>query len=94
MNNEREYRNMTFEVRKDGDEPSFLVEGYASTFERYKLLEIDGEDYNEQIMPEAFDVSFFISARYRTSAKTARLSMPQRQRKVPLKTGRRIRNSL
>ena len=55
MNNEREYRNMTFEVRKDGDEPSFLVEGYASTFERYKLLEIDGEDYNEQIMPEAFD---------------------------------------
>lgn len=55
MNNEREYRNMTFEVREDGDEPSFLVEGYASTFERYKLLEIDGEDYNEQIMPEAFD---------------------------------------
>ena len=55
MNNEREYRNMTFEVRQDGDEPSFLVEGYASTFERYKLLEIDGEDYNEQIMPEAFD---------------------------------------
>ena len=51
----REYRNMAFEVRQGGDEPSFLVEGYASTFEPYKLIEIDGEDYNEQIMPEAFD---------------------------------------
>lgn len=51
----REYRNMTFEVRTDGDEPSFLVEGYASTFEPYKLIEIDGEDYNERIEPTAFD---------------------------------------
>ena len=51
----REYRNMAFEVKQDGDEPSFLVEGYASTFERYKLIEIDGEDYNEQIQPGAFD---------------------------------------
>ena len=41
---EREYRNMTFEVRTDdGGEPSFLVEGYASTFEPYKLIEIDGQ---------------------------------------------------
>ena len=55
MSNEREYRNMTFEVRTGGDEPSFLVEGYASTFEPYKLIEIDGEDYNEQIMPDAFN---------------------------------------
>ena len=52
---DREYRNMTFEVRKDGAEPSFLVEGYASTFEPYKLIEIDGVDYNEQIAPNAFD---------------------------------------
>lgn len=51
----REYRNMAFEVRTGGDEPSFLVEGYASTFEPYKLIEIDGEDYHEQIMPNAFD---------------------------------------
>lgn len=55
MTKEREYRNMTFEVRKDGDEPSFLVEGYASTFEAYKLIEIDGEDYYERIEPTAFD---------------------------------------
>ena len=55
MKNEREYRNMAFEVREDGNEPSFLVEGYASTFEPYKLIEIDGEDYNERIEPTAFD---------------------------------------
>ena len=56
MKNEREYRNMAFEVRTDeGGEPSFLVEGYASTFEPYKLIEIDGEDYNERIQPDAFD---------------------------------------
>ena len=52
---DREYRNMAFEVRKDGEGPSFLVEGYASTFEPYKLIEIDGVDYNEQIAPNAFD---------------------------------------
>lgn len=58
MKNEREYRNMAFEVicsRDEGDEPSFLVEGYASTFAPYKLIEIDGEDYNERIQPDAFD---------------------------------------
>ena len=51
----REYRNMDFSVKKDGNEPSFLVEGYASTFAPYKLIEIDGEDYNEKIEPTAFD---------------------------------------
>lgn len=55
MKNDREYRNMPFEIRKDGDTPSFIVEGYASTFESYKLIEIDGEDYNERIEPTAFD---------------------------------------
>ena len=55
MKNDREYRNMPFEIRQDGDTPSFLVEGYASTFEAYKLIEIDGEDYNERIEPTAFD---------------------------------------
>lgn len=55
MKTDREYRNMPFEIRQDGDTPSFLVEGYASTFEPYKLLEIDGEDYNERIEPTAFE---------------------------------------
>ena len=61
----REYRNMTFEVRTDGDEPSFLVEGYASTFEPYKLIEIDGEDYNERIMPDAFNDADLTDVVYR-----------------------------
>ena len=55
MTQNREYRNMTFEVRTDGGKPSFLVEGYASTFSPYKIVEIDGVDYNEQIQPNAFD---------------------------------------
>ena len=63
--NNREYRNMTFEVRTDGDEPSFLVEGYASTFEPYKLIEIDGEDYNERIMPDAFNDADLTDVVYR-----------------------------
>ena len=62
---EREYRNMTYEVRQDGAEPSFLVEGYASTFEPYKLIEIDGEDYNERIMPTAFDEADMTDVVYR-----------------------------
>jgi len=61
----REYRNMNYEVRKDGDEPSFLVEGYASTFEPYKLIEIDGEDYNERIEPNAFDEADMSDVVYR-----------------------------
>ena len=65
MTQNREYRNMTFEVREDGDEPSFLVEGYASTFEPYKLLEIDGEDYNEQIDTHAFDETDMTDVVYR-----------------------------
>ena len=55
MSKEREYRNMTFEVREDGAEPSFLVEGYASTFEPYKIFELDGVPVYEQIEPTAFD---------------------------------------
>lgn len=61
----REYRNMTFEVKEDGNEPSFLVEGYASTFEPYKLIEIDGKDYNEKIMPAAFDEADMSDVVYR-----------------------------
>lgn len=65
----REYRNMTYEVRTDGDEPSFLVEGYASTFEPYKLIEIDGEDYNERIEPTAFDGADLSDVVYRIDHK-------------------------
>ena len=55
---EREYRSIPmFEVRKaqEGEEPSFLVEGYASTFEPYVLFEDNGIQYKEQIDPKAFE---------------------------------------
>ena len=58
IRDEREYRNMPMmEVRAagEGEEPSFLVEGYATTFEPYVLFEMDGIQYKEQIMPEAFE---------------------------------------
>lgn len=89
MNNEREYRNMTFELRSDNDgEPSFLIEGYASTFEPYKLIEIDGVDYNEQIDANAFDNADLSDVVYRidhegkvyarTSAGTVKLDIDER----------------
>ena len=62
---DREYRNMTFEVRQDGAEPSFLVEGYASTFEPYKLFELDGVPIFEQIEPTAFDEADMTDVVYR-----------------------------
>lgn len=57
MNKDREYRSMELRMVSSvaNDEPSFIVEGYASTFEPYKLFTRDGIDYNEQIMPSAFD---------------------------------------
>lgn len=55
MKQDREYRNMELRLIQEGDEPSFFVEGYASTFQTYKLLEIDGVDYYERIEPTAFD---------------------------------------
>ena len=53
----REYRNFNLNVekREEGAEPSFLVEGYATTFETYVLFEENGIQYKERILPEAFD---------------------------------------
>lgn len=56
----REYRNIpmhNFETRKaeEGTEPSYIVEGYASTFDEYVLFEYEGIQYKEQILPEAFE---------------------------------------
>ena len=57
MNPEREYRNMELRIVpfEEGDEPSFFVEGYASTFDPYVLLTRNGVDYKERIEPTAFD---------------------------------------
>ena len=57
MNDNREYRSMELRMVpiEEGEEPSFFVEGYASTFEPYTLFTRDGIDYKEQILPTAFD---------------------------------------
>ena len=59
MNDNREYRVMSFNIEKrDKDEtPSYLVEGYASTFDPYVLFSDGGVDYSEQIDTKAFDNS-------------------------------------
>ena len=56
MKQDREYRNMEMRiVQSEEKEKSYRVEGYASTFESYKLMTIDDVDYYEQIDPHAFD---------------------------------------
>lgn len=54
---DREYRSFDFMTRKqdEGETPSFLVEGYASTFEEYTLGSDESGVYNERIEPTAFD---------------------------------------
>ena len=54
---EREYRSMELRIVKpeEGAEPSFFVEGYASTFSPYVLMTVDDVDYSERIEPTAFD---------------------------------------
>ena len=58
MKDNREYRTLNIEVeqRNESEEPSYLVRGYASTFEPYVLFEDeDGTQYKEVIEPTAFD---------------------------------------
>lgn len=56
MRQNREYRTMELRLApEDIEEKSYLVEGYASTFEPYVLLSIDGVDYSERIEPNAFE---------------------------------------
>ena len=56
MKHDREYRNMEMRIAEaENEEVNYAVEGYASTFERYKLFEDEGTEYFEQIDPKAFD---------------------------------------
>ena len=57
IKSDREYRSfdMIKRAREEGEEPSFLVEGYASTFEEYQLWEDDEMILRERIEPTAFD---------------------------------------
>ena len=58
ISKDREYRNtqpIVPEERKEGAEPTYIVEGYASTFDPYLLYEWDGDQYFERIEPTAFE---------------------------------------
>ena len=58
MKNNREYRTLNIEVetRNEAGDPSYIVRGYASTFEPYVLFtDEDGNEYSEIIEPTAFD---------------------------------------
>lgn len=56
IKNDREYRNFNgFALKRAEGEDSFIVEGYASTFESYQMADFGDEEWREQIMPEAFN---------------------------------------
>ena len=57
MKDDREYRSMDMTIAPDEtEERSYMVQGYASTFEPYTLFTAeDGTEYKEQILPTAFD---------------------------------------
>ena len=40
---------LRIQKREEGEEPSFFVEGYASTFSPYVLMTVDDIDYSERI---------------------------------------------
>lgn len=66
MKNDREYRAMQFRaLDSEKAEPSYKVEGYASTFDRYPLFEIDGVTYYEQIDEKAFEETDFSDVVFR-----------------------------
>ena len=82
MNQNREYRYMPlegFELRaeQEGENESYNVRGYASTFEEYELFEIEGNHYCERIDPAAFegcdmsDVIFQYDHKGRVFARTS-----------------------
>ena len=64
---EREYRNMELRLADQAEEQkNYLVRGYASTFEPYKMFtDEDGTDYFEKISPNAFDEADMTDAVFR-----------------------------
>lgn len=78
LKNDREYRSFCLikRAREDEEEKSYLVEGYASTFEEYTLMEDAERIYRERIDPDAFnetdmsDVVFLLDHTGRVYART------------------------
>ena len=80
MKDNREYRNLELRIAqpKEGSEESYIVEGYASTYDSYRLFtDEDGIDYFERIEPTAFngadlsDVVFRVDHEGRVYARTS-----------------------
>lgn len=65
MNNEREYRSFNLVQREKTEEPEYIVEGYASTFERYLLFRDGDIEIYEQIDEHAFDETDFSDCVFR-----------------------------
>jgi len=58
MKSDREYRTLNIEVetRNEAGDPSYIVRGYASTYQPYVLFtDEEGNEYKEVIEPTAFD---------------------------------------
>lgn len=90
---DREYRSLvTFGVEERENTNTYTVVGYASTFDSYTLMTIDGVDYKERIDRHAFDAADMsdVILQYdhagkvlaRTSNKTLKLEIDEHGLKV------------
>lgn len=80
ISNEREYRNFNsfhtiIKRNEEQEEKKEMVEGYASTFEEYTLMDFGDEEWRERIEPDAFkdaDMSDVVFLRDHTGRVYAR----------------------
>lgn len=90
---DREYRSLvTFGIEERENTNTYTVVGYASTFDSYTLMTIDGVDYKERIDRHAFDAADMsdVILQYdhtgkvlaRTSNKTLKLEIDEHGLKV------------
>lgn len=90
---DREYRSIVeFGVEERENINTYTVVGYASTFDAYTLMTIDGVDYKERIERHAFDMSDMSDVIFqydhtgkvlaRTSNKTLKIEIDEHGLKV------------
>lgn len=90
---DREYRSIVeFGVEERENINTYTVVGYASTFDSYTLMTIDGVDYKERIERHAFDMSDMSDVIFqydhtgkvlaRTSNKTLKIEIDEHGLKV------------
>lgn len=93
VKSDREYRSLvTFGIEERENTNTYTVVGYASTFDSYTLMTIDGVDYKERIDRHAFDAADMsdVILQYdhtgkvlaRTSNKTLKLEIDEHGLKV------------